>query len=70
MNPTLVHVNNYPTTEDGIATTTSGYFLPQNGWAAVEPRVAYDSRFAMTALDVQKHSLATPTNVSPLNARS
>jgi hypothetical protein len=67
MNPTLVHMNNYSPTEDGIATTTSGYFLPPNGWASVEPLGTYDSRVAMAAMDVQKHS--PPTNVSLLHAR-
>lgn len=67
MNPTLVQMNNYSPTEDGIATATNGYFLPPNGWASVEPRVTYDSRVAMAALDVQKHS--PPTNVSLLHAR-
>jgi len=67
MNPTLLHMSNYLTTEDGIAGTT-GYSLPPNGWASVEARVAYDNRVAMASLDVQEHTLQT--NVSLLTVSS
>ena len=60
MNPTLVHMSNHSATEDAIA-TANGYPFSSNGWAALEPRVAYDNRVEMMMAPqvVQGHSLQT-----------
>ena len=69
MNPTLVHMSNHSSSEDGFA-TANGYPLSSNGWAALEPRAAYDNRVAMMMApqDVQGHTLQT--NVSHLHHSS
>ena len=69
MNPTFAHMGNHSATDDGIA-TADGYFLSSNGWAALEPRAAYDSRVAMmmTSQNLQGHSLQS--SVSPLHHSS
>ena len=69
MNPTLVHMSSHSATEDAIA-TANGYPLSSNGWAALEPRAAYDNRVAMMMAPqvVQGHTLQT--NVGPLHYSS
>ncbi|KAI9454696.1 hypothetical protein F5148DRAFT_416829 [Russula earlei] len=63
MNSTTMHVNSYPTMEDGFAISSAGYLLPRSGLAALEPGLTHDNRVGISSLEVQQHWLEMNVSV-------